>query len=206
MAKQKYYVVWKGKTPGVYHTWADCQKQVVGFEGAQYLSFENLGDAEVAFTKNPWTYLNKGNAAAKKSATPAAGIIPESLSVDAACSGNPGVMEYRGVHTHTKEEYFRLKFPLGTNNIGEFLAIVHGLALLKQKGVPNPIYTDSKTAMAWLKTKKCKTKLERNSQTEELFQLIGRAEKWLAENTYKTTVLKWDTENWGEIPADFGGK
>ena len=67
MAKQKYYVVWKGKTPGVYHTWTDCQKQVVGFEGAQYLSFENLGDAEVAFTKNPWTYLNKGNASAKKS-------------------------------------------------------------------------------------------------------------------------------------------
>jgi len=206
MAKQKYYVVWKGKTPGVYHTWADCQKQVVGFEGAQYLSFENLGDAEVAFTKNPWLFLNKGNASAKKSSVSSDKIIPESLSVDAACSGNPGVMEYRGVHTRTKEEYFRLKFPLGTNNIGEFLAIVHGLALLKQKGVPNPIYTDSKTAMAWLKTKKCKTKLERYRQTEELFMLIDRAEKWLSENSYTTTVLKWDTESWGEIPADFGRK
>ena len=205
MAKQKYYVVWKGKTPGVYHTWADCQKQVAGFEGAQYLSFENLGDAEVAFTKNPWLYLNKGNTA-KKSASPSGKYITESLSVDAACSGNPGAMEYRGVHTRTKEVIFHLKFPLGTNNIGEFLALVHGLALLKQKGVKNPIYTDSMTALAWLKAKKVKTKLERTSQTEELFQLIDRAEKWLAENQYTTTVLKWDTDAWGEIPADFGRK
>ena len=94
----------------------------------------------------------------------------------------------------------------GTNNIGEFLAIVHGLALLKQKGFDMPIYSDSVNAINWIKQKKCKTKLPRDAKTEELFCLIERAEKWLRENTYTTRILKWETKQWGEIPADFGRK
>lgn len=94
----------------------------------------------------------------------------------------------------------------GTNNIGEFLAIVHGLALLKQKGFDMPIYSDSVNAINWIKQKKCKTKLPRDAKTEELFRLIERAEKWLCENTYTTRILKWETKQWGEIPADFGRK
>lgn len=206
MPKKKFYTVWKGRTPGVYASWDACQKQVVGFEGAQYMAFDNQSQAEFAFTKNPWTFIGKNGPSKKKELPSGEKPIAESLSVDAACSGNPGVMEYRGVNTKTREEVFHLTFPLGTNNIGEFLALVHGLALLKQKGLPNPIYTDSRTAMAWLKGKKCKTKLARTAATEELFQLIERAEKWLKEHTYKTLVLKWDTESWGEIPADFGRK
>ena len=69
-----------------------------------------------------------------------------------------------------------------------------------------PIYSDSRNAMSWVKQKKCRTKLERNAKTEELFQLIERAEKWLSENTYETPILKWDKEIWGETPADFGRK
>ena len=133
--------------------------------------------------------------------------VMESLSVDAACSGNPGDMEYRGVYTKTGEQVFHQgPFPDGTNNIGEFLALVHGLALLKQKNLSMPIYTDSKTAMAWVRKKKAKTELERNSRNEHLFELIARAEKWLNENEYSTEIMKWHTEAWGEIPADFGRK
>ena len=94
----------------------------------------------------------------------------------------------------------------GTNNIGEFLAIVHGLALLKKKGFDMPIYSDSANAISWVRQKKCKTKLPRNEETEELFTVIERAEKWLRENTYTTRILKWETKVWGEIPADFGRK
>jgi ribonuclease HI len=83
---------------------------------------------------------------------------------------------------------------------------VHGLALLKQKNIQMPIYSDSVNAIGWVKKKQCKTKLERNEKTEELFKLIERAEKWLAQNTYTTQILKWDTKKWGEIPADFGRK
>ena len=133
--------------------------------------------------------------------------INESLAVDAACSGNPGDMEYRGVYTATGQEIFHIG-PLkkGTNNVGEFLALVHGLALLKQKGSNLPIYSDSRNAISWVKKKKCKTLLEREPVNEQIFDLIERAEKWLNTNTYTTTILKWETSVWGEIPADFGRK
>lgn len=127
--------------------------------------------------------------------------------MDAACSGNPGVMEYRGVSLWNNQEIFHFKCELGTNNIGEFLAIVHALALLQQKGIPDmPIYTDSQTAISWVRNKKCKTKLEQNPRTLSLFNLIQRAEAWLQSHTWQNPIIKWPTEQWGEIPADFGRK
>ena len=116
------------------------------------------------------------------------------------------MMEYRGVYIGTGEEIFHFGPMFGTNNIGEFLAIVHGLALLKQRGIDLPIYSDSRNALIWVKSKTCKTKLPRDSKSEELFQYIERAEKWLKENSYSTKLLKWETDKWGEIPADFGRK
>ena len=133
-------------------------------------------------------------------------LLP-ALAVDAACSGNPGVMEFRGVIADTGTEVFhRGPFPQGTNNIGEFLALVLGLAYLKQHNLPWNIYTDSVTALAWLRQRKCKTKLPRTPQNEALFQMVAKAEAWLRANTYTTRIYKWDTDKWGEIPADFGRK
>lgn len=133
-------------------------------------------------------------------------LLP-ALAVDAACSGNPGVMEFRGVIADTGTEVFhRGPFPQGTNNIGEFLALVLGLAYLKKNNLPWNIYTDSVTALAWLRQRKCKTKLPQTPQTEELFVMVQKAEAWLRANTYTTRIYKWDTEKWGEIPADFGRK
>jgi ribonuclease HI len=126
--------------------------------------------------------------------------------VDAACSGNPGQMEYRGVYLATGEEIFHFGPILGTNNIGEFLAIVHALALLKKQQSNIPIYSDSRNALLWIKQKKCKTKLERMADTAEVFEMIERAEKWLQSNSYNNTLIKWETSQWGEIPADFGRK
>ena len=69
-----------------------------------------------------------------------------------------------------------------------------------------PIYSDSANAISWVRQKKCKTKLPRTPETEELFLLIERAEKWLQGNTYTTRIPKWETKEWGEIPVDFGRK
>lgn len=133
-------------------------------------------------------------------------LLP-ALAVDAACSGNPGVMEFRGVIADTGTEVFhRGPYPQGTNNIGEFLALVLGLAYIKQNNLPWNIYTDSVTALAWLRQRKCKTKLPRTPENELLFQTVAKAEAWLRANTYTTRIYKWDTEKWGEIPADFGRK
>lgn len=207
MAKQKFYVVWEGVTPGVYTSWTDCQLQIKGYEGAKYKSFDTREEAERAISSSPYAYIGKN--AKKKTQTPTtylSSVLDNSLSVDAACSGNPGPMEYRGVHVASQQEIFRFGPMKGTNNIGEFLAIVHGLALLKQKKFDMPIYSDSMIAISWVRQKKCKTKLPRTAETEELFLLIERAEKWLKSNTYSTRILKWETKEWGEIPADFGRK
>ena len=130
-----------------------------------------------------------------------------SIAVDAASSGNPGVMEYQGVDTKTKKKLFKQgPFEQGTNNIGEFLALVHGLAFLKQQKSDRIIYTDSRIAMGWVRKKTCKTKLKPNAKNVIVFKLIERAEKWLASNSYNTPIVKWETKAWGEIPADFGRK
>lgn len=211
MKKQKFYVVWAGFSPGIYDTWTACQLQVKGYDGAKFKSFDTLEEAQDALEASPYAYIGKGGKGKPKEKRDADAPLPtvvidNSLAVDAACSGNPGAMEYRGVHVASRQQVFHFGPMYGTNNIGEFLAIVHGLALLKQKGYDMPIYSDSVNAINWVKQKKCKTKLPRNSKTEELFLLIERAENWLRQNTYTTRILKWETKQWGEIPADFGRK
>lgn len=115
-------------------------------------------------------------------------------------------MEYRGVHIPSGKEVFRFGPIQGTNNIGEFLAIVHALALMQQKNISMPIYSDSVSGMAWVRNRKAKTTLSRTAQTEQALDLVARAENWLRTNQVQVPILKWDTENWGEIPADFGRK
>jgi ribonuclease HI len=208
MSKKRFYVVWNGIEPGIYHSWEECQAQIKGVKQALYKAFDTQEEAERAYGSNPQQYIGH-TAGEKRSKAPEelpAVVIRNALAVDAACSGNPGKMEYRGVFIGTGEEVFHFGPIYGTNNIGEFLAIVHGLALLKQKNIELPIYSDSRNALLWVKQKQCKTKLPRNNKSEELFGYIDRAEKWLKENRYTTTLLKWETDEWGEIPADFGRK
>ncbi|MFV0565747.1 MAG: viroplasmin family protein [Flavobacteriaceae bacterium] len=209
--KKKYYTVWKGLQIGVFDNWNDCKAQITGYEGAQYKSFETLVEAQKALNSSYYDYIGKPK-------TFKSTLSPEqlkkiglpnynSIAVDAASSGNSGIMEYRGVDTKTKQQLFiQGPFGEGTNNIGEFLAIVHGLALLKKHNSNKLIYTDSKIAISWVKKKTCNTKLERSPKNEKVFELVDRAIKWLQTNTYTTAIVKWETKAWGEIPADFGRK
>ncbi len=207
--KQKYYVVWEGFSPGIYDSWEDCKNQITGYPTAKYKAFENLAEAEFARNRNYFEFVKKTDTSKrpqiKQSKT---AIISDSISVDAACSGNPGMMEYRGVETVSGKQLFHQgPFKNGTNNIGEFLGLVHGLALLKKHhNNHTTIYTDSVTAIGWVKNKKAKTKLEVSDDNKMLFELIERAEQWLTTHTYSNPIIKWDTKSWGEIPADFGRK
>jgi ribonuclease HI len=204
--KKKFYVVWSGLRPGIYDNWNDCKNQVLAVEGAKYKSYPTLQEAEMAFRSG--YQAPRASSGQKKNATGKPNIMLPSLSVDAACSGNPGLMEYRGINNQDGKEIFKKgPFKDGTNNIGEFLAIVHALALLKKHNHQSvPIYSDSKTAIGWIKKKKANTKLEETSNNEEIFILIDRAETWLQENSFQNPILKWETEKWGENPADFGRK
>lgn len=214
MPKQKFYVVWRGRKPGVYDNWDDCKQQVEGIGEAAYKAYATLEDAEEAFWRGKEDAQPAQAVAGqddKKSDTPLPAAAPrpydeDAIAVDAACSGNPGPMEYRGVDLRSGQELFHLGPMHGTNNIGEFLAIVHALALLKKQGVKRTVYSDSRNALLWVRQKQCKTKLERNAQTEGLFQLIDRAVIWLRNNKIEVPLLKWQTKEWGEVPADFGRK
>ncbi len=233
MAKKKFYVVWNGAEPGIYHTWEECRRQVEGVPGAVYKSFATEEAAEEAFYSSPALFIGQKNGetggavspapaapdtaiaapapAAAETAPPrpaAAVLQPEdAIAVDAACSGNPGQMEYRGVDLLSGQEIFHFGPVYGTNNIGEFLAIVHALALLKKQGRTRAVYSDSRNALLWVAKRACRTTLANTPRTASLFALIARAEHWLQTNDFSAIPLKkWDTKRRGEIPADFGRK
>lgn len=208
--KKKFYVVWKGKHTGIFESWDDCKAQIEGFKGAQYKSFATFAEAKKAFNSNYLEYKGKSKGKLELTQEELLKIGDpnyNSIAVDAASSGNPGKMEYCGVDTKTKKVLFHQgPFQQGTSNVGEFLALVHGLAFLKQKNSNRILYSDSRIAIGWVRKGKCGTKLKKGPKNKMLFELIERAEDWLKKNRYTTPIVKWETKAWGEIPADFGRK
>lgn len=205
MPKQKFYVVWKGRKGGIYTSWQECEAQIRGFSDAQYKAFDSRPEAERAFAAAYDDYRGKPASAQKWLFAPHPPTLP-SLCVDAACDGSPGRLEYRGVKTEGGEQIFHAgPFADGTNNVGEFLAIVLAFDWLSKNKIDWPVYSDSANAIAWVKAGKCNTRLARLPSNKILFDFISRAEEDLrSSRTFK--VLKWDTQAWGENPADFGRK
>jgi ribonuclease HI len=210
MKNKKFYVVWKGNKNGIFTSWDECKKSINGFKGAEYKAFPDLVSATKAAKE---TYAKHKGVAQPKAviSEEKRALIGEpnmsTISVDAACSGNPGIMEYQGVETKTKKVLFKKgPYKNSTNNIGEFLALVHALAFLKQHNNSMAIYSDSKIAIGWVKRKRVNTKLVKNKANQDSFDLIDRALKWLHTNDYQNKIIKWETKVWGEIPADFGRK
>lgn len=215
---RKFYVVWEGRHPGVYEDWEDAQEQIENFPGAKFKSYSSQEEAVRAFRKflagdeaSLGDILIRASSAQETSATPNYTDFPEidmnGWAVDASCQGNPGVMEYRGVELSTGRELFRIgPFEDATNNIGEFLALVHAIALQYRNGDWHTIYSDSATGMSWLKNKKIKTTLQPTEKNRKLFDLMARGLNWISTHQWETRILKWQTRLWGEIPADFGRK
>lgn len=195
----KWYVVWRGRAAGIFSTWAECEAQVKGFPGAQFKSYPSLAEAQAAF--------NQPQAPARRARPAPPADLPAGIAVDAACSGNPGPLEYRGVDTRAGAVIF-WHGPLaeGTNNLGEFLAIVTAWRWLAERRDPRPVYSDSQIAMRWAQAGHCRTQLAPTPANAPLFARLAEAEAWLAAHPRRNPLLKWDTEQWGENPADFGRK
>lgn len=221
-SKKKFYVVWEGKQPGIYQEWADAQDQINGWKGARFKSFSTLETATEAFRKGSddnleaiaTMLLQAREEREKKKAEPSLptwmtnpAVDRTAIAVDASCQGNPGRMEYRGVDLHTGKEIFRIgPFEDATNNIGEYLALVHVLALCARHGINRPVYSDSRTAMSWLRRRHSHTSLAPTRRNGKVLELLARADAWVASHSWPNKVMKWDTDHWGEIPADFGRK
>lgn len=214
----KYYVVWEGRSKGIFTSWEECSQSTLQYPGAKFKSFDSLEKAQEAFSypyeiaqkffaqKNSPEIETKKGALGQTEITekPSAGI-----AVDGGSHGNPGPAEYRGVRLEDGVILFATTPIFATNNIVEFLAIVHAMALCKKEGKRNiVIYSDSKTALSWVKKGKCNTKIPLSPKFNNARELIQRAEAWLAQNPFEEDYIlrKWDTELWGEIPADYGRK
>jgi len=210
MGQRKYYAVWAGRKTGVFETWNECKRQISGFPNAKYKSFISKEAAEQAFRGSSKDFIGKKIFETKLTSRQLDKIgkpIENSLSADGAWDTASGVAEYQGVHTKTGEVVFREgPFEDGTNNIVEFLAIVHALAYCQKNNLDLPVYSDSLTAISWVARKNPRTKHKRSEKNKKLFELMDRAVKWLKENPCQTKVLKWETKAWGENPADFGRK
>lgn len=210
MVQEKFYVVWVGRKSGIFSNWEECNKQVYRFPNAEYKSFQNRKAAEVAFKNGTEKNISIGSS--KKLSKTVMQLIfktpvLESISVDGAWNTSTGVVEYQAVCTETKAVLFKQgPYEDGTNNIAEFLAIVHGLVYCKSKKSNIPIYSDSKTAIVWVRNKRVRTSLIKTNRNNQLFLQLERAIRWLNNNSYKNPILKWETKNWGENPADFGRK
>lgn len=209
----KYYVVWKGRRTGIFSSWTDCERQVKGFLGAQYKAFGTLTEATKALHGAYEDYEGQSASLGKWRSAATKPQIP-SICVDAACSGSPGRLEYRGVRTDSRQQLFRAgPFADGTNNVGEFLAIVEAMRWLQRQNRDWPIYSDSENAISWVRARVCRTKLPRTHFNRPLFAMIAKAEAELeavpaggAGTGSGQRILKWKTREWGEIPADFGRK
>ena len=213
MANRKFYVVWAGENPGIYDSWEECKLQVLGYPGAIYKAYSSQEEAVAAYRGDPAEQLDiirqisqHRNNIINYEAFPE--IRLDAIAVDGACSGNPGLMEYRGVKVRTGEEIFRVG-PLqdGTNNVAEYLALVHALALLHKAGDKlTPIYSDSRNAQMWIRNRAHRSTLTHTKNNAKIFELLARADHWLQTHTTYNPIIKWETEKWGEIPADFGRK
>jgi ribonuclease HI len=207
---KKFYVVWQGRQPGVFETWEACKTQIDHFPEALYKSFPTKESAEEAFLQSPYKFFGKKDASSELTPAELAKIgspIPNSISVDGAWNTANGKVEYQGVYTATKQACFHVG-PLedGTNNIAEFLAIVHALAYCQKHRLDCPVYSDSRNAIAWVHDKQARTNHPRSERNKPLFDLVDRALLWLKTHTYSNKILKWETKAWGENPADFGRK
>ena len=212
-ANRKFYVVWEGLAPGIYDSWEECQQQVIGVKGARYKAFSTIEQATEAFRGSYEDQATLLLEIAKRSKAPHPATIPDSIpdgaiAVDGACSGVPGPIEYRGVDIRSGREIFHVgPYAGGSNNIAEYLALIHALALLDKRGDHStPIYSDSRTAQTWVRNRHSKTTIEPTAENAQLMQILARADAWIATHTPRNPIIKWDTENWGEIPADFGRK
>lgn len=213
MGRRKFYVVWAGLSPGIYDSWEECKAQVLNFPGARFKAFDSQEAATLAYRGDPKEAAAVIAAIASRRPDVFKRRLPadvdvNAIAVDGACAGNPGDMEYRGVRVGTGEELFHVgPLPDGTNNIAEYLALVHALALLDKHGDPaTPVYSDSRTALSWLRNRRSKTTLTATGRNDKIFELLDRANRWVATHMWRNPVVKWDTEQYGEIPADFGRK
>lgn len=208
--EKKRYVVRQGRRPGIYETREACQRQVSWYRDAVYKSFTSYDEALEAFAHGWLSWLQWKRSLSQIRQLMGEEYFLTSIATDAACQSNPGKLEWQGVIISTWEKMFSSPvYSVGTVNIGEYLALIEWIQRCLDHPSYRYIYSDSRIALSWLKKWQYVTKLPRSFQTEKLFVLLEKQTAWLqAHSSWSERIIlhKWPTDQWGEIPADFGRK
>ncbi|WP_429037279.1 viroplasmin family protein [Aeromonas media] len=218
MSKSTHYVVWVGRVPGVYSSWAETELQTKGFSGAKFKGFPSLAAAELAFAgdlgvsiagKPHIMPVGVGKAASHAGGRPGAPY----LSVDAAYSSKTNLVEWRGVlvtQSGQKEVFRSSPYVGGSANVGEYLAIVDGIKWICEHmgDATLPIYSDSFNAQTWVARKAHNSNVP---SCDAIRGMLDEANAFLQAGGYdkvkrRIPLRDWVTKLWGEIPADFGRK
>ena len=158
MAK-KFYVVWQGKTPGIYTDWNSCKQQVDKFAGARYKSFPTQAEAQQAFNggghlsksvisgsavsplaksnvvKKPASHATAKNSIKTYTAADIAKMpVDVKIYTDGGCEPNPGqsgsgMAVYRA--ERIAELWYGLYNAMGTNNTAELNALHQALIMAR---------------------------------------------------------------------------
>jgi ribonuclease HI len=132
------------------------------------------------------------------------------IVVDGSYLGNLDRMEYQAIGLPQNAIIFSDgPYRGGGASIAEFLGLVKGLQYLENRQMDMLIYSDSKTALSWVR--RCKVNsviLKRDDCPDQVKEMVQDALGWLRSNTdfTKGRFRKWHTTFWGENPADYGRK
>jgi len=137
-----FYAVAKGRTPGIFLTWPECQESVKGFSGAVYKKFDKRGDAEV-FIQGASEVGHKDDI-----------VVDYYVYTDGACSNNGKEGASAGIGVYFGEgdprNISRRVEGKQTNNVAELMAIIAAFEVIKDDligGKSVAIVSDSEYAI-----------------------------------------------------------
>lgn len=192
----KYYAVKVGKKIGIYYSWEDCKEQVNGYPKAVYKSFTDIVEAN--------NFISATTVVKPK--IPATTYSKNSINCDGAYSSSTGIMEFKIQDTKSGDLIRKKLYSCGTNNIAEFLGLCYAMKYLDMTNSRKTIiYTDSITAISWVKNKNINTVFDYKSN-DRLNRDVEECLYFIRNTDSTFNIKKWDTVNWGEIPSDFGRK
>ena len=186
------YAVWQGRRTGIFTKWEEARAQIDGYPSPGFAAFLSRAEAERELEE-------------RRRLLAPAGPPPEAgIAVDAACAGAVGPLEYRGIDLRTGETVFA-EGPVdaGTNNLGEFLAIVRALEMLDRQEVSGPIWSESDVAIAWVGEGRHRSSVKPTDRNRELRRRLCRAELFLVDAPAPADVRRWRSDAWGAIPVEF---
>lgn len=144
---KNYYAVRVGKNTGIFNSWENCKKEVIGISGAEFKGFDSLDMAEKYLTLNSEVKIKIGEEYIKREDF-AIKLSKEKETVCMYCDGswgkdktddskmyaggyliidNNSIIEKRAVHgNHKGMADLR-------NIAGEMLAVIKGLEYIKEK-------------------------------------------------------------------------